>query len=85
MKRLVAIVGALLIMTGLKAQKTVVRKETEKPGVKVDSVKKAIVPVSKASAKQELKYSGNPIKNAGKIAPAAKISPAAKIAPAKQQ
>ena len=85
MKKLVAILGAFLIITGLKAQKTVVRKETQKPEVTADTIKKLNATAGKPGMQKELKYSGSTIKNSGKLAPALKNTPAAKIAPATKQ
>ncbi len=72
MKRLFAIVSALLIITGLKAQKANVQKETVKP--KADTL-------VKSSASKQLNKPAVQQKDV-KIAPAIKFAPATKVAPA---
>ncbi|HEY6900412.1 MAG TPA: hypothetical protein VI233_07210 [Puia sp.] len=76
MKKIITILSALLIVTGLKAQKSNVQKETVKPAV--DSlVNKGGVRSGAAGGAVVKEQKG------AKIAPAAlKYAPAAKIAPA---
>ncbi len=69
MKKIFTLLSALLIVTGLKAQKATVQKETVKP--KVDTLaKKSIVKPGKTVEQKE-----------AKIAPAIKYAPTSKVAP----
>ena len=69
MKKILTLLSALFIVTGLKAQKVAVQKETIKP--KVDTVaKKSIVKPGKTVEQKE-----------AKIAPAIKYAPTSKVAP----
>ncbi|MEE1945253.1 hypothetical protein VRU48_09045 [Pedobacter sp. KR3-3] len=70
MKKIFTLLSALLIVTGVKAQKANVQKETVKP--KADTLVKSID-----------KQSNNaPAKKDAKIAPAIKYAPVSKVAPA---
>jgi hypothetical protein len=70
MKRIFTLLSALFIVTGLKAQKAIVQKETIKP--KVDTVGKSSndKQINKAADKKD-----------AKIAPAIKYAPTSKVAP----
>lgn len=69
MKKIFTLLSALLIVTGLKAQKATVQKETIKP--KVDKLaKKSIVKPGETVEQKE-----------AKIAPAIKYAPTSKVAP----
>ncbi|KRT14430.1 hypothetical protein ASU31_19240 [Pedobacter ginsenosidimutans] len=76
MKKILTLLSALLIVTGLKAQKTAGQKETVKP--KADTFAKSSI--DKQSNKKEVK-----ITRAIKYAPASKVAPvstkAVKVAP----
>ncbi|MEJ2904242.1 hypothetical protein [Pedobacter panaciterrae] len=71
MKKILTLLSALLIVTGLKAQKIVVQKETVKP--KADTLAKSSV------GQQSNKAIG---KKDAKIAPAIKYASTSKVAPA---
>lgn len=71
MKKLLTIVSALLIITGVKAQKTSVQKETVKP------IPDTLV---KNKANQQLK--NTIIQKDAKVAPVYKYAPASKLTPA---
>lgn len=75
MRKILAILGALLIVTGVKAQKSNVRKETVKP--QADSL-------VKVNANKQLNKPAIQQKDA-KIAPVTKDAPTAKIAPVSQK
>lgn len=70
MKKILTLLSALLIVTGLKAQKTAGQKETVKP--KADTFAKSSID------KQSNKKAG---KKEVKITPAIKYAPASKVAP----
>jgi len=70
MKKISTLLSALLIVTGLKAQKIGVQKETVKP--KADTLAKSSV------GRQANKAMG---KKDAKIAPAIKYAPTSKVAP----
>ncbi len=70
MKKIITILSAFLIITGLKAQKTNVQKETVKP------VADTLV---KNRVDKQLGKTGS--KKDAKIAPALKYAPASKVAP----
>jgi hypothetical protein len=70
MKNILTLLSALLIVTGLKAQKVTVHKETVKP--KVDTLVKSKV----------INQSGKTVEQKGaKIAPAIKYATTSKVAP----
>lgn len=73
MKKILTLLSALLIITGLKAQKINVQKETIKP--KVDTLAKSSMDKpSKTVGEMEVK-----------IAPAIKYAPTSKVAPVSQK
>ena len=71
MKKIFTFLSALLIITGLKAQTVVVKKETVKP--KADTLAKSAI------AKQSNKEA---VKKETKNAPVIKYAPTSKVAPA---
>ncbi|MBO9674281.1 MAG: hypothetical protein J7577_12605 [Sphingobacteriaceae bacterium] len=70
MKKIFTLLSALFIVTGLRAQKVAVQKETVKP--KVDTIGKSVID-KKTSATTDTKDA--------KIAPAIKYAPTSKVAP----
>jgi len=70
MKKILSLLSAMLIVTGLKAQKINVQKETVKP--KADTLAKSSIdkPFNKTEGKKEVK-----------IAPTIKYAPTSKVAP----
>lgn len=74
MKKLITMLSAMLIVAGLKAQKTAVQKETVKPAA--DTLIKKSVPVNSNTATQALKKTQKDVK----LAPAVKYAPAFKKA-----
>lgn len=78
MKKILTIISALLIVTGLKAQKANTQKETVKPSA--DSLVRKSAVKSGATAGAAMKE-----QKGAKVAPALKYAPAAKIAPADKE
>jgi len=73
MKKIFTLLSALLIVTGLKAQKATVHKETVKP--KVDTL-------AKSNVVKLVKQSGKTVEQKdAKVAPAIKYAATSKVAP----
>lgn len=71
MKKILTILSALLIVTGIRAQKANVQKETAKPSADSAIKNNANTQPNKPAVQQK----------EAKIAPALKYTPAAKVAP----